>query len=271
MSLDRTIGQLINGGIPTPSDITIIERSGQNFNIALSAITTDISNLVPYTGATKALDMGNWNVLAAAVKGSQFFVGHDSSETSPFNGYINIKNSSSTNYATIAATRASSNYVIDLPPVQGTSGQVLYKDSTTNGISWGNFISAGTSTAWSAITNTPTTLGGYGITDAVSNNRYSVTGLTGSTDLKHITLGDEEVLELTYMAHNTITDARASGKMLVHKFQFSVVSTVYSPMDIGDCSGLVIETGTVDINTLAISVTITSGTWNIKLNYIINK
>ena len=221
--------------------------------------------------------------LSAAVGGKLNIINSDSSVI--IGGYSHIMNAMGSvilggnvyedgnSYDPITATNDNTVYVPNLviastPSASTSTNCLVYNVDGTVGI---NNSIIPTSLPFSAITSTPTTILGYGITDAIINNRYSVTGLTSNADLKHITLGNEEVLELTYMAHNTINNGRASGKMIIHKYDFNVVSTVYSPTDIGDCSGFNIDTTTIDINTVGILVLITSGTWTVKINYQINK
>ena len=93
--------------------------------------------------------------------------------------------------------------------------------------SWGNRASAGyastsgsyanpawiTSLAWSKITSTPTSISGYGITDAVSTSRTITagTGLSGGGDLsanRTLNLADTAVTAGSYTSANITVDAQ---------------------------------------------------------------
>ena len=93
--------------------------------------------------------------------------------------------------------------------------------------SWGNHASAGyastsgsyanpawiTSLAWSKVTSTPTTITGYGITDAVTTARTITagTGLSGGGDLsanRTINLADTAVTAGSYTSANITVDAQ---------------------------------------------------------------
>lgn len=92
---------------------------------------------------------------------------------------------------------------------------------------WGNHASAGyastsgsyanpawiTSLAWSKVTSTPTTITGYGITDAVTTARTITagTGLSGGGDLsanRTINLADTAVTAGSYTSANITVDAQ---------------------------------------------------------------
>ena len=216
-------GATFTGDVTVNTDFTVdsgtlfVDSSSNRVGINLGSGNTPASNL-HIKGGQRWEDTVNGNILDLQHYSAYSFLYRSngalrlSGQGAASTNYLELNNSGGFTYAGNNIWHAGNlDSILDLGITDGTNGQALKTDGSGN-LSFGDVA---TSTAWADVTGKPTTISGFGITDAFDGATTSLTGtnFSASSPFQFLNGGNAQGIRVNslYAGTSYSADGSASG------------------------------------------------------------
>ena len=218
MTGNLTVNATINANsLNVDSGTLFVDSSNNRVGVNLGSGNTPQSNL-HVKGGQRWEDTVNGNILDLQHYSSYSFLYRSngalrlSGQGAASTNYLELNNSGGFTYAGNNVWHAGNlDSILDLGITDGTNGQALKTDGAGN-LSFGDVA---TSTAWADVTGKPTTISGFGITDAFDGATTSLTGtnFSASSPFQFLNGGNAQGIRVNslYAGTSYSADGSASG------------------------------------------------------------